>query len=72
VVEPLGTVGGADHDVLDPGDVRPGVDPWFHRERHARLERLGVARHDVGVLVRLQADAVAGAVEERAARSRPG
>ena len=41
-----------------------GVDARLDGERHARLERLGVARHDVGVLVHLQADAVPGAVDE--------
>ena len=67
VVEPLVAVGGADHDVLDPRAVRAGVDPRLHRERHARLEHLAVAGHDVRVLVRLQPDPVTGPVEERLA-----
>ena len=57
---------GDDDDVLDPGAVAAReVDARLDRERHARLEDLGVAGHDVGLLVRLEADAVAGAVDER-------
>ena len=67
VVEPLVTVGGADHDVLDPRAVRAGVDARLDRERHAGLEDLAVAGHDVRVLVRLQPDPVPGPVEERLA-----
>ena len=51
VVQPFGAVLGAHHDVLDAGSVRPRVDARLDRERHARAERLGVARHDVGILV---------------------
>ncbi len=56
-----------DHDVLDPRAVAaPQVDARLDGERHARLERPVVLPvDDVGVLVGLHADAVAGAVDER-------
>ena len=55
---------GADHDVLDARAVRARVDARLDGEGHARLERMRVALDDVGILVGLQADAVAGAVDE--------
>src|ERR1019366_5363508 len=64
VVHPLEAVLGADDNVLDPRTVRPRVDPRLDGERHARLERFVVAGHDVGVLVGLEPDSVAGTVEE--------
>src|SRR6266704_2363137 len=64
VVQPDAAVLAADHDVLDPGAVPARVDPWLDGERHPGLKRLRVASHDVGVFVALQADAVAGPVDE--------
>src|SRR5215472_18517760 len=64
VVQPLATPLGADHDVLDPGAMRARVDAGLDGERHARRQRLGVPGHDVGILVALQADPVAGPVHE--------
>ena len=39
--------------------------PGSTRERHALLQRQIVTRHDVGLLVHRQTDAVPGAVHER-------
>ena len=58
-------VAGDHHDVLDAGPVPAGqVDAGLDGEGHARLQRQVVAGDDVGLLVHLQADAVAGAVDE--------
>src|SRR6266702_5490174 len=67
VVQPGSALLGADHDVLDPRAVPTRVDPRLDGECHSRFERLRVARHDVWILVRLQADAVPGPVDEEGA-----
>ena len=65
VFKPLHAIRRAHDDVLDASAVPAGdVDAGLDGERHARLERLGVTRDDVRVLVRLEPDAVAGAVHE--------
>src|SRR5215212_4912201 len=65
VVERADAVLGADDDVLDAGAAAPGqVDARLDRERHARHQRQVVPGHDVGRLVGVQPDAVAGAVDE--------
>src|SRR5687767_2076874 len=65
LVERADAVLGADDDVLDAGAAAAGqVDARLDRERHAGHEREGVPGHDVGRLVGVQADAVAGAVDE--------
>src|SRR4029453_17541802 len=67
-VEAAAAVVGADDDVLDPGPVvATGVDAGPDREGPARLQRLVVAGDDVGVLVLLQPDPVAGPVHEQLA-----
>src|SRR6056297_3882682 len=65
VVHPLDAIIGDEDDVLDahPEPARQ-VDAGFDRERHTGRDRGGVARHDVGILVDVDADAVAGAVDE--------
>ena len=67
VVEPREAALGADHDVLDARAVRAGVDARLDGERVPGHQGLGVAGHDVGILVGLQPDAVAGAVHEELA-----
>ena len=65
MVEPLDALGGDHDDVLDArAPLAVEVDARLHRERHARLERPGVAADDVGLLVHVDADAVPGAVDE--------
>src|SRR4051794_4759078 len=65
VVEDDRAVGTADHDVLDPRTVSAGeVDPGLDAERRADRERLVVARDEVRLLVPLEADPVAGSVDE--------
>src|SRR5215469_2490471 len=64
VVQPPVTVDGANNDVLDPGSVRAWVDARLNGERMPGLEDLGVAGHNVGVLVGLEADAMTGPVYE--------
>src|SRR5205085_6728804 len=54
-----------DRDVFDAyaeaaGEVHPGLD----RERHSGLEALLVTRDQIGMLVSVEADAMAGAVDE--------
>src|ERR671915_2246292 len=72
-VEALDAGLGADHDVLDPRAPAVGdVDPGLHAEGVARLERLWVGGDDVRLLVDLQADPVAGAMDERLAVARVG
>jgi len=67
VVQPL-TVLGDDDEVLDPTAEPPvEVDPRLHREHHPRLQFPVVAGHDVRLLVDVEPDPVAGAVEERVA-----
>src|SRR5690606_24389032 len=65
VVEPPSAVPGDGHDVLD-ADAEPAgqVDAGFDGEAHARHERLLLALDHVGRLVRGDADAVPGAVDE--------
>src|SRR4051812_31106581 len=64
-VQRLGTAGLSDDDVLDAGsEPAVEVDPRLDREGVAYGQRLGVACDHVGVLVFLEADAVAGAVDE--------
>src|SRR3954470_10147783 len=56
---------GADHDVLDAGAAPSGqVDAGLHGERHPGLQGQLVAGDDVGPLVRVQPDPVAGAMDE--------
>src|SRR5436309_15397409 len=67
-VEALGTGLGGHDDVLDAGSAAAGqVDPGFDGEGVARPKGCPVARHQVRILVLLQADAVAGAVHEELA-----
>src|SRR6185437_15742630 len=63
-VEPLEAIGGADHDVFDPGAVRARIDAGLDRERVAWPQRLGVTGDDVRVFVRLQPDPVPRPVHE--------
>src|SRR5690606_11638438 len=65
VVEPPSAVPGDGHDVLD-ADAEPAgqVDAGFDGEAHARHERLLLGVDHVGRLVRGDADAVPGAVDE--------
>ena len=64
-VERIGPGVGRHHDVLQAEPEPAGhVDAGLDRERVAGLERRAVARDDVGVFVLLDADAVAGAVDE--------
>src|SRR6266540_632238 len=71
LVEPLSCHLGTHDDVLDAGAVPAAqVDAWLDGERHSGLQDGRVAAHDVRVLVRLQPDAVAGAVHEELAVSR--
>src|SRR6266511_4231875 len=73
LVEAAAALVGAGHDVLDPRPEAAGqVDAGLDRERHARLQRLPVAGHDIGVLMLVQADAVAGPVDEVLAVARGG
>src|SRR3990172_3258779 len=60
----------AHDDVLDPHAPPSGrVDPWFDREGHAWLERKPVSIDDVGMLVHLEPDPVAGSVDKALAVS---
>ena len=62
-----------DDDVFDADPELAGqVDARLDRERHPRLQNLGVAFDDVGVFVTVQADAVTGAVDEVLAVSSVG
>src|SRR5262249_34804920 len=73
LVQPLGPVRRRDHDVLEPEPEAPGeVDAGLDAERVARLERRPIAGHDVRLLVGLDADAVAGAVDEPVAQAGTG
>src|SRR5262245_41185539 len=64
-VERNGPFRAADDDVLDPGTIPPvEVDARLDAERHALAERLAVAGDQVRLLVALETDAVAGAVDE--------
>ena len=63
--------GSGDHDVLDAGAVAAlDVEARLDAEGHALVEDQRVPRHDVGILMRLQADAVAGAMDEQVAEPR--
>ena len=67
----IGPVVAAHDDVLDPGAVPPlEVDARLDAERHARRERLGVARDQVRLLVPFEADAMPGPVDEPLAVAR--
>ena len=67
-VEGIGATVGGDHDVLEAEAEAPGqVDAGLDREGVPGDEPVAVADHDVGVLVLLDADAVAGAVHEEVA-----
>src|SRR6266511_2957969 len=70
VVESYSPVLGDGHDVLDP-HAEPAfqIDPGLDGEAHARLERLGVPLHDVGMFVLLQANAVTNSMDEAIAIS---
>ena len=73
MVEPLGTGIGRDHDVFEPQPEPPGeIDAGLDAERVARDERFVVAGDDVGIFVRLDADAVPGAVDETFAETGRG
>src|SRR6185369_10581218 len=55
----------ADHDVLDPDAEAAGqVDARLDAERDAGPKRLGVAAHEIRLLVTLEADPVTRPVEE--------
>ena len=71
-VQAVGSVVGGDHDVLEAEPEAAGqVDAGLDAEGVARRRGgVRVARDDVRVLVLLDADAVAGAVDELARRSR--
>src|SRR5882724_7889100 len=65
LVEALRAGLGGDHDVLDAGAAAAReVDAGLDREGVTGRQRGGVARHEVGVLVLLEADAVARPVDE--------
>ena len=57
-----------DRNVLD-ADAEPAreIDPGLDREGHPRLEALTIAAHEVGMLVAVETDAVAGAMDEELA-----
>src|SRR4051812_8860306 len=64
-VEGVGAVLGDDHDVLDAHPpLALDVDAGLDREGVADGEPVAVAADQVGVLMLLEADAVAGAVNE--------
>src|SRR5438309_2324406 len=68
LVEPLRAALGGHHDVFDAGAAAAReVDPRLDREGVAGRQRGGVAGHEVGVLVLLEADAVARPVDEEVA-----
>src|SRR5215208_2744241 len=59
------TVGAAHDDILDSRSVPPrNIDPGLDTERHPGGERFVIAGHEVWILVSLEADPVAGPVEE--------
>ena len=61
----IGAIRAAHDDVLDPSPVATRqVDPRLHAEGHPSSQELGVAVHEIRILVALQADAVAGSMEE--------
>src|SRR5438067_2065972 len=65
VVERLRPLGAGDDDVLDARTVAARqVDPRFDRKGVPRGQRVAVAADDVRILVLLQPDAVAGAMDE--------
>ena len=64
-VEPLAAVVGDHDDVLDPRAPAPSrYTPGSTLNAMPGLERQRVAADDVGVFVHVEADAVAGAVQE--------
>ena len=64
-VQPLVPVLGDHDDVLDARTpLAVDVHAGLHAEGHARLQRERVTRHDVGLLVHVETDAVSGAVYE--------
>src|SRR4051812_4185792 len=71
LVERIGAVGGANADVLDARAVSPfDIDAGFDAERVADLERLVVARDHVWILVALEPNTVARAMDEQLAHAR--
>src|SRR5690606_12723724 len=65
VVEDVGPVRGANHDVLDSNPELPGqVDAGLYRECVPGDEPLGVPFHNVGVLVDFETDPVTGPMNE--------
>jgi len=71
VIQPVTAVLRDRHEVPDAHpELALEVDAGFDGEHHPRLQRLVVAVHDVGFLVDVEADAVAGAVDERLAVAR--
>src|SRR6266540_135367 len=65
VVQLLGTSSGGDHDVLQPHAPPSGhIDAGLDAVGVSGFEREDVALHDVRVLMFVEADAVAGPVDE--------
>jgi len=65
LVQPLGTVLSHRDEILDSdAELVLEVDPRFDAEDHSRLKFTVVARRDVGRFVHLEADPVAGPMDE--------
>src|SRR4051794_40975675 len=71
LVERIGTVGGANADVLDARAVSPfDIDAGFDAERVADLECVVVARDHEWILVALEPNTVARAMDEQLTHAR--
>ena len=65
MIQPFGAVGGDRHDVLNAHAVLSRqVDAGLDAEGHPLVEDGAIAFHEVGIFVAIEADAVAGAVQE--------